>query len=325
MFKSILNRFTPVSNIFIDRYMPKARGEYVKVYLLGLKYCTSGEIGVNSSILSSTLHLLETDVMNAWNYWNDEGVIKITAIDNMGNYNISFLDMSDEQENSSDNVNLLKELSNTSTKDMLQEVEKLIGRPLSSKEMEMYISWQRDFNFSLEIILLVIQYCVSKGKIDSRYIEKVAMAWNDSNIRTVDDAQSYIKKHEDKWTKYKKILNYLGLKDAELMKPQEQMLDKWINIYSFSLEMILRACDICAERLNRPEFKYIDGILTSWHKDGIKTLEELALKDNKRTNNRKPTSSNTGNQKGNFNNYQQRNYDFDDLEKKLLEWESNYD
>ena len=30
---------TPIENIFINHYMPMARGDYVKVYLYGLKRC----------------------------------------------------------------------------------------------------------------------------------------------------------------------------------------------------------------------------------------------------------------------------------------------
>ena len=52
MFKSKPLKFTPVSNIFIERYMPKARGEFVKVYLLMLKYNFTGEPGVNSTVIS---------------------------------------------------------------------------------------------------------------------------------------------------------------------------------------------------------------------------------------------------------------------------------
>ena len=32
------------------------------------------------------------------------------------------------------------------------------------------------------------------------------------NITTIDDAQNYIKKTEDKWVKIRHILNYLGIK-----------------------------------------------------------------------------------------------------------------
>lgn len=318
MFKKFSLDYTPVSNIFIENYMPKARGEFVKVYLLALKYCLYGEPGVNSSLMASALHLLESDIMNAWNYWNDEGVIKFTPIDRMGNFNIEFLDLTGDTSQTNREVNLLEELNNNSTKDMLHEIEKLVARPLASKEMSTYISWQRDFNFSPEIILLLIEYCASRGKCDYRYIEKVAIAWHDANITNIEQAQSFIKKHEDKWIKYKKILSYLGIKDGEIMKPQEDMLDKWVNGFAFPIEIIMKACDICFERLSRADFKYIDAILTSWNKDGIKTIEDIQVKD------KKSTFKKTAPQKGsrdNFNNFEQRDYDFDSLERKLLGWD----
>ena len=321
MFKNKNNKYTPISNVFIDNYMPKARGEFVKVYLLGLKYCISGEIGVSSSIIAGTLHLLETDVMNAWNYWSDEGVIKFIAIDNMGNFNIEFLDLDETAAVPKQNVNLLEELDKGSTKDMLQDIEKFLGRPLSSKEMEMYISWIKDLNFTPEIILILIQYCVSKGKTDTRYVEKIAVVWNEANIRSIEEAQIFIKKHEDKWINIRKILTYLGIKDAEIMKPQEQMLDKWLNIYNFPLDVIYKACDICFERLNKTEFKYIDAILNSWFKDGIKTVEDVAIKNNK-AKNYKPSQV-SKNSRDTFNNYEQRSYDYNDLEKKLLGWDND--
>lgn len=318
MFKKNTSNYTPVSNTFIEKYMPKARGEFVKVYLLALKYCLSGEPGVNSSLIASALHLLESDIMNAWNYWNDEGVIKFTPIDRLGNFNIEFSDLEEDTQKSNKEVNLLEELDNNSTKDMLHEIEKLVARPLASKEMSTYISWQRDFHFGPEIILLLIEYCASKGKCDYRYIEKVAIAWHDSKINTIEQAQSFIKKHEDKWIKYKKVLNYLGIKDGEIMKPQEDMLDKWVNSFAFPVEVIMKACDICFERLSRADFKYIDAILSSWNKDGIKSIEEIQTKDKKGTF--KKTSPQR-NQNDNFNNFEQRVYDYDSLEKKLLGWD----
>lgn len=318
--------YTPVSNVFIDNFMAKARGEYVKVYLLGLKYCVSGEAGFNSTIIASSLSLLETDVMNAWNYWNDEGVIKLLPIDNIGNYKIEFLDLVKMPDINSKSIDLLKELDNSSIKDMLQDIEKILGRPLSPKEMTTYLSWQKDFNFSPELILLLIEYCISKGKSDYRYIEKIAMAWNDNKITNIDEAQNYIKKHEDKWINIRKILTYLGIKSGEVMKPQEELLEKWLNTYNFSFEIIRKACDICFERLNRADFKYIDGILNSWYKDKIKTLEDIEIRDKKRINHKSITKepyNKSYNKVNKFNDYDQRSYDFDELERKLLGWDDS--
>lgn len=325
MFKTKESNYTPVSNIFIDKYMTKARGEFVKVYLLGLKYCKSGEIGVNSQIIANTLHLLETDVLNAWNYWNEENVIKLVPIDNMGNYNIEFLDLYDDniEIEKGSNINLLEELNNHSVKDMLEDIEKSMGRPLSSKEMMMYISWLNDLNFSPEIILLLVQYCTLKGKANIRYIEKTALSWFDAKIKNVDDAQAFIKKHEDKWVNIRKILNYLGIKDGEIMKPQEELLSKWIESYNFSIDIIYKACDICFQRINKADFKYIDGILTSWHRDNIKTTKDIRKKDMKKNTSTNYKNLRNNSNQGSFNNFKQRNYDFEDLEKKLLGWDRN--
>lgn len=320
--------FTPVSNVFIEKYMPKARGEFVKVYLLMLKYNISGEPGVSGDILASSLNLLESDVMNAFNYWHDQGVIKLTPIDKMNNFSIEFLPLDDDSTIVNNEVNLLSALNNSETTDMLKDIEKTLGRTLSNKEMEIYLGWQKDFSFPSELILMLIEYCVSKGKSDYRYIEKVALAWNDLNIRTVEDAQCFIKKTEDKWVKFRRILNYLGMKNSEVMKPQEELLDKWVNTYKFPIEVIEKACDICFQRLNRADFKYIDGILSKWKKDNINTLEDIALKDKLHKNNfqNKNYANNSINQENNsksFNNFKARNYDYDSLEKKLLGWDKD--
>ncbi|WP_460295729.1 DnaD domain protein [Clostridium sardiniense] len=330
MLKNTALTFTPVSNVFIEKYMPKARGEFVKVYLLMLKYNIASEPGVNSSVLAATLNLLESDIMNALNYWNDEGVIKLVPIDKMSNFSIEFLSLEDEDPNvNKDNINILEALNNSETTDMLKDIEKILARPLSSKEMEIYLGWQREFNFPSELILILIEYCSSKGKNNFRYIEKVAESWNDMNIKTVEEAQIHIKQNEDKWTKIRRILSYLGMKSSEVMKPQEEMLEKWIFTYKFNMQLIEKACDICFERLNRADFKYIDGILGKWHQNNIKTIEDIALKDKNKSNNKQFKTNYNNNTNSNkpkairFNDFTQREYDYDSLEKKLLGWDKD--
>ena len=328
MLKNSNLKFTPVSNIFIEKYMPKARGEFVKVYLLMLKYDTSNEPGVNGAVLASSLNLLESDVMNALNYWNDQGVLRLTPIDKMNNFNIEFLPLDDFCEREKNEVNLLDALNNSETADMLRDIERILGRSLSSKEMEVYLNWQKDFSFTSELILILIEYCVSKGKSDYRYIEKVALGWHDLGIKTIDEAQTLIKQNEDKWIKIREILRYLGIKNAEIMKPQEDLLNKWLFTYEFDLDLIKKACDICSQRLNRADFIYIDGILTKWYNSNLKTIEEVDAKDKQFRASSKPKYyGNSNNNKTNnglgFNNFEPRTYDYDSLEKRLLGWDKD--
>lgn len=323
MLKNTNLNFTPVSNVFIEKYMPNARGEFVKVYLLMLKHSIAGEPGISGPILASSLNLLESDIMNALNYWSDLGVIKLTSIDPMNNFSIEFLDLSEDNFTPNKEVNLLDALENKGINDMLKDIEKILGRTLSTKEMEMYLGWQKEFSFPSELILLLVEYCASKGKSDYRYIEKVALTWHDMNIKTMAQAQNYIKQTEDKWVKIRKILSYLGIKNNDLMKPQEEMIDKWLTTYNFDLDVIKKACNICAERLNRADFKYIDGILTNWFNNNIKTLDDIAIKDKQFKKNYKKNTYNKNNSSNGFNNFEARSYDYESLERKLLGWDSD--
>ena len=184
--------YTLLDNNFIDNFLPKARGEYVKIFILILKYASCGEVGFDSSFLAKNLNLLESDIKNALNYWNDMGVIKLTTIDDKIS-NIEFLKLS-ESSSVTSSLNLINEINDNNLIDFFKEVEMIIGRPLSQKEMETYINWTKIFNFSYELILYLISYCVNKNKKDFRYIEKVAIAWSDLNIKTLDEAMIYTEK-----------------------------------------------------------------------------------------------------------------------------------
>lgn len=330
MFKTKQFNFTPVSNVFIERYMPKARGEFIKVYLLMLKYSFTGEIGVNSAVLATYLDLLESDIINALNYWNDEGIIKLIQRDEYGNFDIDFVDLSEENSSNNKKINLVEELTNNSNSGMLKDIGSLLARTLSPTEVETYIGWKKDFKFSPELILLLIEYCASKGKTNFRYIEKVAIAWHEMNIKTIDEAQNYIRKNEDKWGTYREILKFLGIRNTEIMKPQEEMFEKWTSTYNYSLDVIKKACDICFQRLNRADFKYIDGILSKWNKDNLRTLSEIEKKDmdyknssTKKIYNKTNTNNYNTKPKLRFDNFKGRDYDYDELEKKLLGWDND--
>ena len=316
--------YTPVSNVFIEQYMPKARGEFVKVYLLLLKQNMNGEPGIGSEIMARMLNLLESDIMNALHYWNEEGLIKLSPLDRLGNFSIEFLPLDSEKAiESEEDESILNSLTEPDITSMLKDVEKILSRTLNYKEMQICIEWNKKFLFTTELITLLVEYCASKGKSHLRYMDTVASAWNEKNVRTVSQAQTLIAKEEDKWKKIKEILKYLGIKNTDLMKPQEDMLEKWLFIYNFKLEIIQKACDRCFQRLNRADFKYIDSILTDWNKNNIRTVTDIELKDInfKKAQGNKTFYKNQNQSNQKIKNFREKNYDYDALERELLGWD----
>lgn len=80
----IATSFTTVSDIFIDRYMPKANGEFVKVYLYLLRAIGLGNGVASISDIADHFSNTENDVIRALNYWASMGILKLST-DAQGN------------------------------------------------------------------------------------------------------------------------------------------------------------------------------------------------------------------------------------------------
>ena len=68
---------TVVSNEFIDTYMAKANGEYVKVFLYLLRHENED---LTVSVIADALNHTEADVKRALAYWKDAGVLADEAV-----------------------------------------------------------------------------------------------------------------------------------------------------------------------------------------------------------------------------------------------------
>lgn len=324
MLRPFKSNIVTLSAHFVDYFMPKARGEYVKVYITLLRYTQLGEDGVTSTFLAEILGLLETDVLKALEYWNEVGLIALSTIDAYGNLSIEiresqaianpFLNKPEGREKNETSAPKDEPEKTTETRNpMLQEISMLMGRPLSSADAEKFLYFKEKYGFPEEVIILLVQHCVLKGKTNMRYIETVAINWDSQGIKSSELAQQNIKKHEDKWQNYRKVLTYLGISDKDVPKPQEDLLEKWFYTYGFTTEMILKACDISFNTLGKVEMGYINGILRSWLKDEIKTLQDIEKNEQKPRKSKPKKSLNK--------DFTEREYDYDDLERKLLGWD----
>ncbi|MBF7096702.1 DnaD domain protein [Alkalibacter mobilis] len=299
---------TLVENIFINHYMPKAPGDFVKVYLLGLKYCQSKNLSdISNKVIAKSLNLLESDVIKAWRYWEDEGILMV-EIDQDNSiikyFNITSL-MIEGKGLPSKKDDDSKKISET--RQMYQAIERMFSRPLSSKELQTIDSWMSDLMFDIQTVMLLVEYCLDKNKKDINYMNRVALSWYDKNISTYDVAMGHIEKTNKKWTSYYKIMNFLGF-NRQPTKGEIELMDRWLDEYKFSLEIIMEGCRRMSST-GKPNFRYLNSILVSWNKKGYQTLEDIAKEkiesDSKGKN--KEESAKTS------------KYDYDLIQKKLRE------
>ena len=87
--------------------------------------------------------------------------------------------------------------------------------------------------------------------------------------------------------------------------------------------MISEACSRTMAAIHQPSFPYTDKILASWKKQGVKSLNDIQSADRNRSDRKSQTEPASTTPKrpaapNRFHNFQERDYDFKELEKQLI-------
>lgn len=333
---------TNIPNIFLDEYMPKANGEYVKVYLSLLRALHGQFQTLSVASLADTLDHTESDILRALKYWEKQGLLRLECGEANVLKGIYLLKIPQTQEPTAD-IHIhgaqapTQELTETSSvplkksysrdklaefsvkpeiKQLLFVCEQYLKRPLPPKEVETILFFFDQLHFSADLIEYLVEYCVSKGSRSIHYIETVALAWAEAGIHTVAEAKEHT-------TTYRKgcfgVMKAFGINDRNPVDAEIKYIEKWLDQYGFTLDIILAACGRTMERLHKPSFEYADKILTDWHENKIRHLSDIDQLDKKHQQNSRQKKNPSNAKATGFTNFKQRDYDFEELERQLLE------
>ena len=262
---------TDVENMFINEYLPGAPGEYVKVYLYGLLYAQLGT-EMTHSAMAAQLGMSEKTLADAWNYWEQMGVVKkIPSDEGTGiiNFDIEFINLREKMygnvssgESPENEETGPAPLQNEELKKLFDDVERFMGRPLSSGESSEIASWMSQNGATPELVRAAFEYCRERGKANVKYVGKVVFQWNSQGLTKEEDIREYIKNLDERQSIYKRVLNSLGL-NRNATEAERKMISHWIDDLKFNTERILAACDKTISMAS-PSLRYVNKVLENW-------------------------------------------------------------
>ena len=381
---------TILSNRFIDNFMPRANGEFVKVYIYLLRAVSSSPSSFSLEHMADRLFCTERDIFRALKYWESEKILSLTYTTDRQLSGITLLEPfadAGHMESSASSENIFStagtssspvsaqmaagisqpvaltgsapknvslsssnsavsggtssELSTSAdyirslTPDHISELkqneevsqllyiaEQYLAKTLTPTEMQKIFFFYDELHMSADLIEYLVEYCVSRRRKSMRYIETVALAWTRDGVTTVEmarDASSRFSKD------YYTILKAMGISGRNPVENEISYIDTWRKTYGFDLELIQEACSRTVLSTGQPSFQYADKILSGWKKKNVHTLEDVRLLDaehKKRqlekavSRKKQPAAQSQSNNR--FNNFHQRDYDFTEYEKRLL-------
>ena len=297
--------FIPVSADFIDNHMPQANGAYVKVYLMALSLAVSGR-EMSTGEIAAKLNLLESDVVNALEYWNKDGILHYDK-ENVLFGNASPAPKSEEIPTKKNMEQISEAMTeNKALADLCTLSQEILGKPLQNKDIETLYWFYDELGLSPEVITMLLEYCVSKDKRNMNYIEKVAISWHKNGIITIDAADKFITDEKEKSGYFYSLRKLFGIENRNLSKTEETYLKTWRDTYGMDENMVGLAYEYCIMQTNKLSFPYMNSIIKRWHELDIHTVPQ-AEQDHEDFKNK--------NKQNNLNVYDDNNINYDELEK----------
>lgn len=304
---------TLIENTFIDRYMPAANGEYVKVYLYLLRCASGGCEDLTICKICDVFDHTEADVRRAISYWEKAGLLCLTrradgSITDLEVFTSPAYDGSCAQDSGQGKVTEFRTASapekpedpdcpaedikvfrapytrekreeltqRNSVQRIMFVAENYIRRPLSVNEKDTLIYFLDQLKMSEDMIEFLLEYCVTKGHSSFRYIESVARAWNQNGIRTVEDARREVHIYNKD---YFDIFRAFGIQGHTPTEKEIVYMKRWLREWAMPMDLISEALSRTLIKTSKPQWDYADKMLSAWHDGHVQSLEDVRKLD----------------------------------------------
>ena len=266
-----------VPNCVSDEHLKLSTHTQLKVLI----YFLCNKDSNDSAKISNALSIAETEAEDALKYWTQLGVL---MSDNEVNAVAATTTQSVVRNEKPSRADVIKRGNeDRQVMFLLREAQIKFGRSLKSNESSCLLWLYDDLGLDISVILMLLQYAVAEGRINISFIEKTAVDWANKGVATLSDAEREIAELARKKTAWNMIMNVFGIERRQPSDKELMLCDRWVNDWKMSKPMLKAAYDVCIDSKAKLSMAYINKILESWYKGGIKTVEDIAATGRKKS------------------------------------------
>lgn len=288
------NGIFAVPNSVVDEHIKLAGAAQLKVLLYVLRH--SGE-EINTEQIGKALSMHPADVADSANFWVSCGLLKkeeaaFTPPQQTAQYTESSGKISSHEQAEPKPVAPQRKptrpprptgpyITERVMKDkefafLTEEAQAIIGKPLSTGDLGILLNLHDMDGLPVDVITMLLQFCVSREKFGMKYIESVGISWAQQGVDNVAKAEEKIREYSDQCSAWGTVCEIFGLKTVgSPTKSQLEISNRWLNEWGFKRDAVRLAYEICVDKKGEYNLRYIDGIIKKWHKCGVHTVKEI--------------------------------------------------
>lgn len=255
----IATSFTTVSDIFIDQYMPKANGEFVKVYLYLLRATGSGAGIATISEIADHFSNTEADIVRALNYWASEGILQVQTCADGQIMRINLCSLAVSAMQAAQN-NIQSSVADNATQNNMQS-----GVINNAVQNNMQSNVDNNTAQNISGADSQVQDSVME-KLKNQATDKAAPSQKEY---TLDEIKEF-RKNPDISELFFIIETYLK---HTLSSTDTNMVLYWLDELHFSTDLVEYLVEYCITK-GHSSLRYMNKVALGWADAGIKTVDQ---------------------------------------------------
>ncbi len=156
---------------------------------------------------------------------------------------------------------------------LADEGQSILGRAFTSADLDSLVALHSYYGLSLHFILTAMHYCASIGKRSVGYVESVCTAWLNDDV-TDENIDDYVDLLQQRRTNEDVVRRIFGIGNRSLIARERAYISDWFENLKTTPELIALAYEKTIERTGKLSFAYINTILTVWSKKQITTVQQ---------------------------------------------------
>lgn len=300
---SLIFSTTSLPDVFFTEYLSYANGDYIKIYLYML-FLSKYNKDIKVVDLAKKLQLPMKTVQEGIKFWEEQSIItkkntgyimnNLQEIELHKLYNPKITSSPEELEKTAKSQYRAKAIENINN-----QFFQGIMSPSWYSDIDL---WFKKYQFDEEVMNALFQYCFDHSALHRNYIQTVAEAWAQSNIKNFNDLEQHFEKQEKLKSIGKTISKKLNL-NRPLSQYEEGYISRWNIDYGYNFDIIELALKKTTSKTSF-SFDYLDKMLTDWHDRNLKTpndVQNYLAQSKTQAQNIKKLEKQTG-----YTNYEQR-------------------
>lgn len=171
-------------------------------------------------------------------------------------------------------VKVAEDIRNNNLKPLFDELAVIFERNLTTQEAKIVSGIVEQYGVSTEYVATLAAHLKGSRGFTVAKLRDRAILLTDKGIDNLEALEIYISEREKELKCEWEIKGILGIYDRNLVPTERKYFKAWSEELGFSGEIIREAYDITVMQTGGRSLPYMNEILLSWSKAGLKTPEE---------------------------------------------------